>query len=146
MQVDELTDVIAPYESHHHYQQKLPNPFDVRKMRVLNIESSAFHRFVHRLNLPALAICCNRVFKPMVKIVGLPDLEVVENPRHFHPLPVFGVECPEVLPDSDVVSYTVLVQSPDSSLADELPVRQKAVDIVRTEQIDVSLHEVNPLL
>jgi len=64
MQVDELTDVIAPYESHHHYQQKLPNPFDVRKMRVLNIESSAFHRFVHRLNLPALAICCNRVFKP----------------------------------------------------------------------------------
>lgn len=82
----------------------------------------------------------------VVMIVRLTDLEVVENPGHLHLSAAFGVESPEVIPYSDVVSYPVVVKPSDPSLTDELPVGQQAVDGFPSEEADVVLHEVDALL
>lgn len=71
---------------------------------------------------------------------------MVENPGHLHLSAAFGVESPEVIPYSDVVSYPVVVKPSDPSLTDELPVGQQAVDGFPSEEADVVLHEVDALL
>ena len=54
--IDELSDAVAPDESHHHQQQQFFNAFYVRKMRILDVESRTLHCLEHRLNLPTLPI------------------------------------------------------------------------------------------
>lgn len=71
---------------------------------------------------------------------------MIENPEHLHIVAAFRIECPEVLPYSDVVSYPVAVQPVDPPLADKLTVGQKAVDGLLSEEVDVALHEVDALL
>ena len=86
-------------------------------------------------------------YKPIVADeVGISVLQVIENPEHLHIVAAFRIECPGVLPYSDVVSYPVAVQPVDSSLVDKLTIGEKAVDGLPSEKVDVALHKADALL
>ena len=58
--------VVAPHESDHHQQEQLSNPVQASKMRVFNIETGALHRLEHCLDLPALLVGLEALFRPVV--------------------------------------------------------------------------------
>ena len=81
-----------------------------------------------------------------VKMSGLSDLEVKERPESLEVAAVARLAHPEVLADAYVVAYAVVVEPCYPSLADELPVGDEAVDGGLAEELDVTLHQLYPLL
>ena len=76
----------------------------------------------------------------MVKFL-LSDPEVIEEPPCPYPLAGGRLDNPEVLPDTDVISYVPAVQPTDPFLSDELAVCHKAVDAFRSEKTDKPFHD-----
>lgn len=81
-----------------------------------------------------------------LKVFRLSDLEVMERPEGLEVAAVARLVHPEVLADAYVVAYAVVVEPSYPSLADELPVGDKAVDGGLAEELDVPLHQFYPLL
>lgn len=76
----------------------------------------------------------------MIKFL-LSDLEVIEEPPCTYPLAGGRLDNPEVLPDTDVIPDASVVKPSDPLLADELPVGHEAINTVRSEKADKSLHD-----
>lgn len=67
LQPHKLAYVAAPHECNHHQQEQFSNPVQISKMCILNIEPSALHRLEHCLDLPALLVCVEAFFRPVVR-------------------------------------------------------------------------------
>ena len=76
----------------------------------------------------------------------LSDLEVVEQPPGTTWGGLLGILNPEVLPDTDVVADSHIVEEPDPFLSDELTVGNKGVDALIPEESYETQHDVPPFL
>ena len=64
----------------------------------------------------------------------LSDLQVIEEPPGADSLTGGGLDDPEVLSDPDIVTYSMFIEPSNPFLSDELPVCDKAVNAVGSEQ------------
>lgn len=88
-------------------------------------------------------LCITKIVPSFVQkkfVVLLPDLAGIEQPPCPNPLSGGGLDGPDVLPDTDIIPDSIVIEPSDPFLADELPVSRKAVDIVLPEKMDEPLH------
>ena len=76
----------------------------------------------------------------------LSDPEVIEQPPCTDPFAGGGLDNPEVLPDTDVISDAAVVEPSDPAFSDEFPVGHNAVNAIGSEQIYEPLHNFLPFL
>lgn len=80
--------------------------------------------------------------KELVVEFFLSDFKGIDEPQHSDSFSCGGLDNPNILPDTDIVSNPVVVKSANPLLADELAVGHKAVDAVMSKSSDEPLHDI----
>lgn len=79
--------------------------------------------------------------KELVVAFLLSDFKGLEEPPHSDSFSCGGLDNPNILPDTDIVSNPVVVKPANPLLADKLAVGHKTVDAVMSKKSDESLHD-----
>ena len=80
--------------------------------------------------------------KKLVVEFLLSDFEGIEEPPRSDSFSCGGLDNPNILPNTDIVSNPVVVKPANPLLADELSVGHKAVDAVMSKKSDEPLHDI----
>ena len=80
--------------------------------------------------------------KELVVEFLLSDFEGIEEPPRSDSFSCGGLDNPNILPNTDIVSNPVVVKPSNPLLADELAVGHKAVDAVMSKKSDEPLHDL----
>lgn len=141
----------------------------VSRVCVLYVEARRFYGAEGRFNLPTLFVARDSIFRPVetdqnlklghpldstsgrinilpfmqngfVVELLLSDFEGIKEPPCPDSFSCGGLDNPNVLPDTDVVSNSVVVEPSNPLLADKLAVGHKTVDAAMSKKSDESLH------
>lgn len=76
----------------------------------------------------------------LVEKLLLSDLEVIEEPPCTHFLSGRWLDYPEILPDSDIVTYSDGIEPSKPFLSDKFPVSDKTINALGSEKTDKTFH------
>ena len=164
-----LNNEMRPYESDADHRRQTCDALSVSRVCVLYVEARRFYGAEGRFNLPTLFVARDSIFRPVetdqnlklghpldstsgrinilpfmqngfVVELLLSDFEGIKEPPCPDSFSCGGLDNPNVLPDTDVVSNSVVVEPSNPLLADKLAVGHKTVDAAMSKKSDESLH------
>ena len=80
--------------------------------------------------------------KELVVEFLLSDFKGIEEPPRSDSFSCGGLDNPNILPDTDIVSNPVVVKPSNPLLTDKLAIGHKAVDAVMSKKSDEPLHDI----
>ena len=164
-----LNNEMRPYESDADHRRQTCDALSVSRVCVLYVEARRFYGAEGRFNLSTLFVARDSIFRPVetdqnlklghpldstsgrinilpfmqngfVVELLLSDFEGIKEPPCPDSFSCGGLDNPNVLPDTDVVSNSVVVEPTNPLLADKLAVGHKTVDAAMSKKSDESLH------
>ena len=166
-----LNNEMRPYESDADHRRQTCDALSVSRVCVLYVEARRFYGAEGRFNLPTLFVARDSIFRPVetdqnlklghpldstsgrinilpfmqngfVVELLLSDFEGIKEPPCPDSFSCGGLDNPNVLPDTDVVSNSVVVKPAYPLLADKLAVGHKAVGTVMSKKSEEPLHDI----